>query len=141
MAAVIVFSSGLLYCATQSAISFKMRRWGVNSIQMCLLRTAITFSVMINFTLFVIFSRWANYKYDVLHTGHSHVRKLGWRPGQNGYTQHLVSSITEWLMCLSLVFYSLTFVKELNFVRITTDFSEEYTIEDMIDSENHIPGD
>ena len=141
MAAVIVFSSGLLYCALQSIISFKMRKFNLNSDWICFLRSAITMSVIINFTVFVAFSRWANYKYDILHEGHDHIRKLGWRPGQDGYIQHLVSSFSEWFMCLSLVSYSLTFIKEFNFIRITTDFSEEYTIEDIINTDEPVLSD
>ena len=130
----VVFSSGLLYSAFQSLISFKMKRFGVNSNRVCFVRTGITVSIIVNFALFVGFSRWANYKYDILHEGHSHIMKLGWKPGQDGYIQHLMSSISEWFMCLSLVSYSLTFVKEFNFIRITTDFSEDYTIEDLINT-------
>ena len=135
VAAVVVFSTGLIYCALQSFISYKMQTFGVNSNAMCFLRTLITLSVVLNFALFIGFSRWANHKYDILHAGHEHIMKLGWRPKQDGYAQHLVSSVSEWLMCLSMVAYSLTFVKEFNYIRITTDFSEEYSIEDIIVSE------
>ena len=125
----------------QSVISFKMKRFGVNSTGICFLRSGITISVIFNFTLFVAFSRWANYKYDVLHEGHDHIMKLGWRPGEDGYIHHLISSFSEWFMCLSLVSYSLTFVKEFNFIRITTDFSEEYTLEDLMNTNEEDPVD
>ena len=115
-----------------------MKKFQLNSNRICFLRSAITISVILNFTAFVAFSRWANYKYDVIHKGHAHIRKLGWRPGQDGYIQHLMSSISEWFMCLSLVSYSLTFIKEFNFIRITTDFSEEYTIGDVINTDESV---
>ncbi len=98
---------------------------------MCLIRTIITLSILINFVLFIIFSKWSNYKYDKTHAGHKHALKLRWLPGQDGYVPHVISSITEWLMCLSMAMYCLTFVREFNFIRITSDFSEDCSIDDF----------
>eukprot|EP00794_Sanderia_malayensis_P011254 gene11254-12434_t len=137
VAAVIVFCCGLLYCAMQSLISFKMKQSGLNTHRMCLVRTFITLSILTNFALFVIFSRWSNEQYDV---GHGHTMKLRWLPEQEGYVQHVVSSIAEWLMCLSMVGYSLTFVREFNFIRITSDFSEDCSINDFLVNEDDADG-
>ena len=136
VAAVIVFCCGLLYCALQSLVSFKMKQCGLNSHRMCLLRTFITLLVILNFVLFVIFSRWSNQQYDRDHAGHAHVLKLRWMPGQEGYVKHVISSVSEWLMCLSMVTYCLTFVPEFNYIRITSDFLEDCTIEDLLVNES-----
>ena len=115
-----------------------MRRFSLNSTVMCYCRAFLTISIIVNFIVFVIFSYSSNKAFDKEHAGHGHVLKLFWKPKHAGYVEHVVSNVAEWIMCVSFVCFSLTFIRELSFIRITSDFAEPHSVEDFIPASSSI---
>ena len=131
LAAVLVFATGLSYCAIQTYMSYYMMEFGIGTRIMCHWRLAFTVSVVANFIVFVIGSVISNVKFDRAQMKLVPELKLRWRPDEPGYRMHVISNVAEWLMCFSFCWFSLTFIREFNRIRITSDFVEDHDRESL----------
>lgn len=108
-----------------------MVHYNVNNRITCHWRFALTLSVICNFIVFIIANKLALNQYG---TDKKPAAKLRWTSKQGGYKHHVLSSAAEWLMCFSFLWYSLTFIKEFNKIRITSDFVAETERASIINS-------
>lgn len=94
----------------------------INSRLKCHWRAALTFSVVGNFTVFVIAGLISNKQYGYTEAPEN---KLRWSTRNPGYKLHVLSNVAEWIMCFSFLWFSLTYIKEFQKIRITSDFVAE----------------
>lgn len=99
-----------------------MVHYNVNNRITCHWRFALTLSIICNLIVFIIANKLALSQYG---SDKKPAPKLLWTPKQGGYKLHVLSSAAEWLMCFSFLWFSLTFIKEFNKIRITSDFVAE----------------
>ena len=95
---------GILYYWLQTAISYHTVKVGFNS--KCVFTYRLVLSGIMTFTgVGYPFFKWFSYtKFN------GSVEY--WSPGDGGYILHVVSSAGEWVVCLSLALYAVSFYKE-----------------------------
>ncbi|XP_071378387.1 DNA damage-regulated autophagy modulator protein 2 [Centroberyx affinis] len=113
LGATLTFGSGVLYILVQTAMSYYMQPrfhrkdilWARTAVGLWTLASVITM-----FVSSVIL-------YDVL-PGVDVTSKLHWRPGEKGYTAHLVSTASEWSLAFSFIMYFLTYIRDFQKLRL-----------------------
>eukprot|EP00794_Sanderia_malayensis_P007330 gene7331-8150_t len=114
--AAFTFAGGVFYMLTNTYLSWKMVRCGVNTRKLCSIRILLTFMATTSLILCVVSRYLADKQWE---SGKNH-DKRHWQPEDGGYSMHLVSSINEWVTALLVLAYFLTFCGE--FEKITFDF-------------------
>ncbi|ELU15811.1 hypothetical protein CAPTEDRAFT_183312 [Capitella teleta] len=108
--AILAFGIGTVYCWLTSALSYKMCP-SVSSRLTCHIRVLISsftsVAFIITFTLDGIAKRYFH---------GNDPRK--WYPSDGGWSEHLVSTVSEWLMAIAMLMFFLTFVGEFKSIHV-----------------------
>ncbi|XP_037107771.1 DNA damage-regulated autophagy modulator protein 2b [Syngnathus acus] len=48
-------------------------------------------------------------------------RKLHWKPGETGYTAHIISTVCEWSLALSFISFFLTFIRDFQKIKLRAE--------------------
>ena len=108
--------------------------YNVNSRTTCYWRCGLTLSVIFNFVVFIIGSVISTRKWDHEQWQQPQEHKLRWKLDDPGYSLHVIGNVAEWLMCFSFLSFSLTFIKEFQKIRLTSDFRGEDEREALMNS-------
>ncbi|XP_060069053.1 DNA damage-regulated autophagy modulator protein 2-like [Ylistrum balloti] len=110
--AFMAFGIGGLYCFVQTGMSFKMPELPGATPFIKKIRVLLCVLDIIFFILTFSGSE---------STGiGNHIYHMKWKPTEKGYAEHLVATISEWLMAIFIVMYFVTFYKEFNKFRLTS---------------------
>ncbi|XP_029911919.1 DNA damage-regulated autophagy modulator protein 2 [Myripristis murdjan] len=113
LGATLTFGSGVLYILIQTAMSYHMQP-RFQSKDIVWARTAVGLWTMASIiTMFVS----SVILYDDL-PGVDVTSKRHWRPGEKGYTAHLVSTVSEWSLAFSFIMFFLTYIRDFQKLHI-----------------------
>ena len=108
--AVLVFVFGVVYCYLQSYLSYASNEVdGMTSKSIIIIRIALTIVATLSLILMSISPYISKEKFK------SHLK---WKVGEPGYTMHLVSAFSEWIMAVTLLLFFATFYKEFKKMKI-----------------------
>lgn len=106
--AILAFGVSTVYCWVQTVVSYRAcPRLGSRTL--CHLRVAICAIASLAFINTYVFNAIA------MHYYHGH-NKRKWFPADGGFTPHIISTASEWTMCVSELMYFLTFAKEFQHI-------------------------
>uniref|UniRef100_A0A1A7XSP7 DNA-damage regulated autophagy modulator 1 n=1 Tax=Iconisemion striatum TaxID=60296 RepID=A0A1A7XSP7_9TELE len=109
--ALLFFVFGIIYTILQSVMSFQVYPYNTSRCVL-LVRTGLTVIAVIAFFPTVVC---AFYPYNT--------SKLHWHRDDKGYSSHLASSISEWIVAFSFVFYFYTYINDFKLftLRVRTE--------------------
>ncbi|XP_078381442.1 DNA damage-regulated autophagy modulator protein 2-like [Oculina patagonica] len=107
--------SGALYYWLQTLITYHTVKVGLNSKCMFIFRLAV--SCVLTFTG-VGYDFLKRYSYTKFSGSDSFIRLANWGPEDGGYAVHVVDSAGEWIACLSLAIYAMSFYQEFQTLSI-----------------------
>ncbi|XP_069132647.1 DNA damage-regulated autophagy modulator protein 2-like isoform X2 [Argopecten irradians] len=111
LGAFMAFGIGALYCFVQTGMSFKMPEVPGSTLFINKVRILLcVLDVMFFISMLV-----ATYL-----AGVQNEHDLKWEPHEPGYAEHLVATISEWLMAIFIVMFFVTFYKEFSKFRLTS---------------------
>jgi len=115
--AVVTFSLGLVYNFIHTEIT---RVMSPRSSSFCVwvLRLCISMTGLVAFILLYGFGVSAEIKGKRWY-GNDSLKKLDWDPQDPGWGLHLVASVSEWIIGLSVVVFFLTFISEFSRVKLS----------------------
>lgn len=105
--AILAFGLGNIYCWIQTCMSYKMVPH-MNSRTICHIRLFLSLMSSIMFVLNLTFGVMASAKYS----GPEGKVRWHWKPSDGGYTEHIISTASEWAMAVFFIGFFLTFVQE-----------------------------
>lgn len=110
--AISAFGFGLIYCATQTRLSYFMCPIVQSGLFLARYRLILTLILAATFTISTVFGP-ISIKYfhgtDI----------TNWHPEDGGYVYHVISSVCEWISALALDFYILSFAHEFKYMSIS----------------------
>ncbi|KAF7229270.1 DNA damage-regulated autophagy modulator protein 1 isoform X2 [Nothobranchius furzeri] len=111
LGALLFFSTGIIYIILQSVMSFKVYPYNTSK-SVLLVRTGLTLFAVIAFFPTVICAFYPN-----------STSKMHWHRGDKSYSSHLASSISEWIVAFSFVFYFYTYIDDFKLftMRVRTE--------------------
>ncbi|XP_021339669.1 DNA damage-regulated autophagy modulator protein 2-like isoform X1 [Mizuhopecten yessoensis] len=109
--AFMAFGIGALYCFIQTGMSFKMAELPGSTPFIIKIRVLLCVLDTICFILMITATYVASLKQGM---------NLNWKPHHPGYAEHLVATISEWLIAIFIVLYFVTFYKEFHKFRMTS---------------------
>lgn len=107
------FGFGLIYCSTQTKLSYYMYPIVKSGLLLARCRLALTIVLAITFVTSSVFGP---ISFNYFHG--KDVTK--WQPEDGGYLYHVISSICEWISALAVDFYILSFAHEFKFMSISS---------------------
>lgn len=107
------FGFGLIYCASQTRLSYYMYPIVKSGLLLARARLVLTIVLAITFVTSSIFG--------VISINFFHgTDTTNWKPEDGGYTFHLISSICEWISAMAIDFYILSFAHEFKYMSISS---------------------
>ncbi|CAB1329571.1 unnamed protein product, partial [Coregonus sp. 'balchen'] len=107
----LTFGCGALYILVQTGVSYHMQpRFHGRDILWA--RTAVGLWTMASVIIAFVSSA---ILYDNLPDVN---RKIRWRPGDTGYTAHLVSAVAEWSLAFSFICFFLTYIRDFQKIQL-----------------------
>lgn len=112
LGAFLTFVCGILYCWAQTYLSYVIIRERPSaSLYTVIFRGILSFIATIGFLFTVIGA------YVASNQAETRGIILDWTSEKKGYSAHLVSTFSEWIMGISFVIYFLTYFKEFRIIR------------------------
>ncbi|XP_064635577.1 DNA damage-regulated autophagy modulator protein 2-like isoform X1 [Lineus longissimus] len=108
--AIMAFGLGMVYAYLQSVVSYKMHPH-VSHIAICHLRMVL--SVLI--TVFFIMTIGSGVASSVIS---GQAMRSRWEPSDPGFTEHVLSTASEWLMSICMMIFFITFVGEFQKIHV-----------------------
>lgn len=107
------FGFGLIYCATQTRLSYYMYPIVESGLYLARCRLALTVLLAITF---VTSSTFGPVSMEYFHGSDT----TNWKPADGGYIYHVISSVCEWISTLAIDFFILSFAHEFKFMSISS---------------------
>ncbi|XP_028403582.1 DNA damage-regulated autophagy modulator protein 1-like [Dendronephthya gigantea] len=101
----IFFVFGNIYAWIQVRMSFYMKKFGLVSVYVCIVRTVVSVISTLSLLAFLILTSYAARLWDG--------NKFYWHSDDPGYTAHVVGNAFEWVLVFNFLILVLTFTKEL----------------------------
>ncbi|KAL5007405.1 hypothetical protein ScPMuIL_016211 [Solemya velum] len=112
LGACLAFGVGGLYCFTQTGLSFKIKNLPGASACTRKVRVVLCIADIILLIALFVASKLA---FDKMQPS---TDRYKWTPGDEGYSEHLVSTVSEWVIAIVTVSFLLTFVREFSQIRV-----------------------
>ncbi|XP_071831070.1 DNA damage-regulated autophagy modulator protein 2-like [Apostichopus japonicus] len=109
LGALLLFGFGIVYCFAHTYISYKINRLHLNERWACHLRLALTTLAAVSFVSCLVGSHFAEAGWNKHHV---HKSYYYWGPEDGGYTAHLVSTFSEWVMSVALMGFFVTYIPD-----------------------------
>ncbi|XP_077994802.1 DNA damage-regulated autophagy modulator protein 1-like isoform X1 [Glandiceps talaboti] len=109
------FGFGVAYTFIQSWISFRLTETCVDmwcSIHTCRVRLLLSTTALIGLMFTSVFAALASARW----TGSDATQ---WKPEEGGYAEHIVSTVSEWVLAISFLSFFFTFIRE--FQKVTME--------------------
>lgn len=119
--ALCVFGGGVVYCFTQSFLTYKMFERGMNTQCLLTVRIVIALLALGFFISNQVCSHYA-WKEKNNNTAIANCTVPKWRPECPGFAFNVATNASEWAMALTLFSYFLTYYHEFNNLRMTFNF-------------------
>ena len=101
--------SGVLYYWFQTIISYHTVTLGLITKCIFVFRLAVSCVLTLSGMLYPFFKWYSN---TLFKGSHSPIKVANWKPKHGGYSIHVIDSAEEWIACLSLAIYAVSFFKE-----------------------------
>ncbi|XP_077994804.1 DNA damage-regulated autophagy modulator protein 2-like isoform X2 [Glandiceps talaboti] len=111
IAANMCFGSGIIYCFLQSWISYQMMPFYATLLA-CRVRIILSVTAAAGLILTSVFAALASARW----TGSDATQ---WKPEEGGYAEHIVSTVSEWVLAISFLSFFFTFIRE--FQKVTME--------------------
>lgn len=102
--AIMAFGLSICYAWVQTYISYHLHPFETG-ILMCHLRAMLSFIMTVTFVMVWVFTSLASRKFHGL-------SPRQWHPNDGGFVEHLVATISEWVMAITTLLYMVTFSLE-----------------------------
>lgn len=108
--AFLLFFCGIMYCFIHTYISYKINHIHLDKSWACHLRLVLSTVATISFVTCLVATNIAQTGWDAVeHHSHSFYK---WGPEDGGYTAHLVSTFSEWIMSVCLMGFFVTYIPD-----------------------------
>lgn len=109
----LAFGLGLIYCATQTRLSYHMYPIMSSGLKVARCRLVLTIILGITFITSSVLGP--------ISIAHFHgTDTTNWKPEDGGYLYHVISSICEWISAMSIDFFILSFAHEFKYMSISS---------------------
>ena len=95
----------------------------LNGKSMFLFRLAVSFIMTVSGVAYPFF------KYTEFSNRMSGIETAHWSPGEDGYASHVISSVGEWIACLTIGIYFASFYKEFQTFSLEVSYVENAELE------------
>ncbi|KAK3594034.1 hypothetical protein CHS0354_040792 [Potamilus streckersoni] len=130
--AFLAFGIGGIYCYIQAAMSFRMTDLPGNCLKLRIFRVVLCFlDLLLQIALFVSAE-------EAMSQETFQTNNLKWTADYPGYREHLVSTISEWLVALLTAIFVATFAGEFRKFRLKAPEVIYYDIQEESNKEMHI---
>lgn len=107
------FGFGLIYCVSQTRLSYYMYPIVKSGLLLARCRLALTILLAITFISSSIFGPISIKYFHGTDT-------TNWKPSDGGYLYHVISSVCEWISAMAIDFFLLSFAHEFKFMSISS---------------------
>nr|XP_054761647.1 DNA damage-regulated autophagy modulator protein 2-like [Lytechinus pictus] len=130
--AFLLFAPGAVYGFLQAWLSYKMYPRHA-SILICHIRLILSIIIAIFFTLCTIFTLIAQ---ELTHKTGS---ILHWAPEDGGYPEHVVATVSEWVVAIAFLLYYFTFIREFQTITIKAELKHHLVYDALVDANSYPP--
>lgn len=109
--AAMVLGFGVVYSFIQTALSYHMHP-DYNGLKICRIRLLISFIAFIAMVITIVSAIISRIQVN------DHVDKRKWKPEDEGFEAHIVSTISEWVTSVAFLLFFYTFIRDFQKVKI-----------------------
>ncbi|XP_043932588.1 DNA damage-regulated autophagy modulator protein 2 [Protopterus annectens] len=113
LGAVLTFGIGGLYILLQTIMSYKMQT-PVHGKRIFWIRLLVVIWCFVSMLLMFVTSLILHFIFK----GSTMAKKLHWDPHENGYTSHVISTVSEWSLAFSFVSFFLTYIRDFKNIKL-----------------------